>query len=149
MALQTWYTWRIWLSWSCVPWFLGYRWLFIKHTQSLETRVHMTNLTRSNHPINRSDWNSITFQINSREQFPSRLLKPFPIYFCTKNALSFLYVDCTGSSCWQSVWPDHRTVFSSQTSTNSTNSSSKIRMPFFNDAFFDITFYYDADLQKI
>ena len=42
---------RIWLSLSCVPWFPGYTWRIIiylqKHKQSLETRVHMTNLTRS------------------------------------------------------------------------------------------------------
>ena len=42
---------RIWLSLSFVPWIPGYKWIFIflqKGTsQSLETRVHMTNLTRS------------------------------------------------------------------------------------------------------
>ena len=40
----------IWWSLACVPWILGYMWCLInllKGTQSLETRVHKTNLTRS------------------------------------------------------------------------------------------------------
>ena len=39
-----------WWSLSCVPWYPGYTWCFIylqKGAQSLETRVHMTNLKRS------------------------------------------------------------------------------------------------------
>ena len=43
------YLW-IWLRLSCVPWFQEYTWRFIylqKGTQSLETSVHLTNLTRS------------------------------------------------------------------------------------------------------
>ena len=56
----------IWLSLSCVLWCPGYTWCFTylqKGTQSLETLVHMTNLTRSD------IWRIHTKPFNSRWAF--------------------------------------------------------------------------------
>ena len=50
---------RILVSLSCIPWFLRYTWRFVylqKGTQPLKTRVHMTDLTRSNLSIGLHRW---------------------------------------------------------------------------------------------